>query len=86
MRGCMARASRPVLDGVEVPVKAKPCVGRTGTWTTKPEAKDMWRDAMGHLVAIEREVRGAPAGITRSNGDLGVPRWRPGRRRDKALR
>ena len=57
MRACMGRASRLVLDGVEVAVKAK-----TVTWPDRfmdgrSEAQDMWRDVMGHLVAIEREAR-----------------------------
>ena len=32
----------------------------------RPEAQDMWRDAMGHLVAIEREAREVTV-----DGDLG---------------
>ena len=59
MRDCMDRASRLVLDGVEVPVKAHIVRWPDRYMDDKPEAQDMWRDAMGHLVAIEREVREA---------------------------
>jgi DNA polymerase-1 len=60
MRDCMHRASRAVLDGVEVPVKAKTVAWPDRFMDDKPEAQDMWRDAMGHLVAIERAERGRP--------------------------
>jgi DNA polymerase I len=57
MRACMARASSLVLEGVEVPVKPHPVRWPDRYMDDRPEAKDMWRDAMGHLVAIERKER-----------------------------
>jgi DNA polymerase I-like protein with 3'-5' exonuclease and polymerase domains len=57
MRNCMNRASRLVLDGVEVKVKNHPVRWPDRYMDDRVEAKDMWRDAMGHLVAIEREAR-----------------------------
>ena len=62
MHGCMARASRAVLAGVEVPVKVKAVHWPDRYMDDRDEAKDMWRDVMGHLTAIEREARGASAG------------------------
>jgi DNA polymerase I-like protein with 3'-5' exonuclease and polymerase domains len=58
MRDCMGRASRLVLEGVEVPVKAQPVRWPDRYMDDRAEAKEMWRDAMGHLVAIERQARG----------------------------
>ncbi len=60
MRACMGRASRLVLEGVEVPVKAYTVRWPDRFMDGRPEAQDMWRDAMGHLVAIEREAREFP--------------------------
>jgi DNA polymerase I len=60
MRDCMSRASRLVLDGVEVPVKDHPVRWPDRYVDDRTEAKDMWRNAMGHLVAIEREARSCP--------------------------
>jgi DNA polymerase-1 len=54
MRACMGRASRAVLDGVGVPVKVRLVTWPDRFMDDRPEAQDMWRDAMGHLVAIER--------------------------------
>jgi DNA polymerase-1 len=58
MQICMGRASRAVLDGVEITVKAKTVAWPDRYVDDRPEAQDMWRDAMGHLVAIELEERG----------------------------
>ena len=60
MRACMGRASRLVLEGVEVPVKPYTVRWPDRYMDERPEAQDMWRDAMGHLVAIEREARAFP--------------------------
>jgi hypothetical protein len=49
----MGRASRLVLDGVEVAVKAKAVWWPDRFVDGRPEARDMWRDAMGHLVVVE---------------------------------
>ena len=57
MCDCMGRASCLVLDGVEVAVKAKAVAWPDRFMDGRSEARDMWRDAMGHLVAIEREAR-----------------------------
>jgi DNA polymerase-1 len=68
MQACMGRASRAVLDGVGVEVDAKVVAWPHRYMDDRAEAKDMWRDAMGHLVAIERAARTCSPG-----GDLGVP-------------
>jgi DNA polymerase I len=57
MRACMGRASRAVLAGVEVGVDAKVTRWPDRYMDDRDEARDMWRDAMGYLVAIEREGR-----------------------------
>ena len=57
MRACMGRASRLVLEGVEVPVKPHTVRWPDRFMGGKAEARDMWCDAMGHLVAIAREAR-----------------------------
>jgi DNA polymerase-1 len=57
MQDCMRRASRLVLDGIEVPVKVHTVRWPDRYMDDRPEAQDMWRDAMGHLRAIEQEAR-----------------------------
>ena len=57
MRGCMSRASRAVLDGVEVAVDVKTVVWPDRYMDDRKPAQDMWRDVMGHLVVVEREQR-----------------------------
>ena len=57
MKACMARASSLVLDGVEVDVDQKVIAWPDRYMDDRVEAKDLWRDAMGHLAAIERETR-----------------------------
>jgi DNA polymerase-1 len=58
MKGCMRRASTLVLDGVEIEVDDKKVVAWPDRYMDdRAEAKDLWRDAMGHLAAIEREER-----------------------------
>jgi DNA polymerase I len=70
MRACMGRASRLVLDGLEVGVDAKVVTWPDRYTDDRDEAKEMWQDAMGHLATIEREARlsGNPdrsAGVSR---------------------
>ena len=69
MRACMGRASRAVLDGVEIEVKAKSVSWPERYMDDKPGAEDMWRDAMGHLVAIERVAREFPQMTTPVSAD-----------------
>jgi hypothetical protein len=57
MKSCINRASRAVLDGVEVAIDTKTVAWHDRFMDGRDEARDMWRDAMGHLVAIEREAR-----------------------------
>ena len=57
MVGAMNRASRAVLDGVEVNVAAKVIAWPDRYVDDRIEAEDMWRTAMGHLTAIERAER-----------------------------
>ena len=57
MRSCMGRASRAVLDEVEVEVDVKVVSWPDRYMDDRDEARDMWRDALGHLVAIERANR-----------------------------
>jgi DNA polymerase family A len=57
MAAAMNRASRAVLDGVEVDVAAKLIAWPDRYVDDRVEAKDMWRTAMGHLTAIERAER-----------------------------
>ena len=73
MRDCMGRASRLVLEGVEVAVKAKIVAWPDRFMDDRPEAEDMWRDAMGHLVAIEREARVIPQMMTPGPADDDPP-------------
>jgi DNA polymerase-1 len=57
MRGCMGKASRLVLDGVEVGVSHKKVAWPDRYMDDRVEAKELWRDAMGHLATVEREAR-----------------------------
>ena len=58
MKACMAKASSLVLDGVEIGVDDKKVIAWPDRYMDdRIEAKDLWRDAMGHLSAIEREAR-----------------------------
>jgi hypothetical protein len=77
MRSCMGRASHAVLDGVEVGVSAKIVSWPDRYVDERVAAKDMWRNAMGHLTAIERAEREAsPSTImVAPNGDLGRHQW-----------
>jgi hypothetical protein len=72
MRACMGRASRLVCDGVEVPVKAHLVRWPDRYMDDRPEAQDMWRNAMGHLSAIEREARGVPICGDQNSGMLPI--------------
>jgi DNA polymerase I len=65
MRSCMARASRTVLDGVEIAVEVKEVAWPERYMDDRIAAKDMWRDAMGHLSAIERAERDATSAVER---------------------
>ena len=58
MKACMMKASSLVLDGVEVGVDDKKVIAWPDRYMDdRIEAKDLWRDAMGHLAAIERKAR-----------------------------
>ena len=58
MKACMVRASSLVLDGVEIGVDDKKVIAWPDRYMDdRAEAQDLWRDAMGHLSAIEREER-----------------------------
>lgn len=57
MRRCMDQASAAVLDGVAIPVEAKVVSWPERYMDDRPAAGDLWRDAMGHLTAIERAER-----------------------------
>jgi hypothetical protein len=62
-----------------VPGKPHPVRWPERCMDDRPEAQDMWRDAMGHLVAIEREVRERSpqtATMVTKYGDLGHQIWR----------
>jgi hypothetical protein len=66
MRRCMGKASMAVLDGAEIDVEVKEIRWPDRYMDGRRAAKDMWRDAMGHLSAIERAEReavSAPARI-----------------------
>jgi DNA polymerase-1 len=54
MRAAMGRASSAVLDGVEVAVDTKITRWPRRYVDGRKAAKDMWQNAMGHLVALER--------------------------------
>ena len=81
MRACMVRASSIVLDGVEIGVDDKKVIAWPDRYMDdRIGAKDLWRDAMGHLSAIEREERlphqrGSPAALARQ-ADPNLPHQR----------